>query len=215
MIINRKVCHGRMKNKISRVITGTKVVREQSRRGLHWDKKFRQQSLHPLQFGRSNGNGTILSLSGRLSNSTLLCRTPGDGVSTKEYEKSTCGGTIIWVTSPIRIQENVQCLRSVCKKPDTKGSHSITIMKLTFNRSLMVFERCMHKLGEFVHGKGNICLSHPKMLEATNHLTVHGGIDWCNTIISSQGSTVSASVVETGLEPSMLCLLRRSMTYFC
>ena len=27
------------------------------------------------------------------------------------------------------------------------------------------------------------------MLEATDHLTVHGGIDRCSTIISSQGST--------------------------
>ena len=47
----------------------------------------------------------------------------------------------------------------------------------------------MHKLGEFVHGKRNIWSSHPKMLEVTNHLTVLGGIDRHNSIISSQGST--------------------------
>ena len=47
----------------------------------------------------------------------------------------------------------------------------------------------MHKLGEFVHDKGNIRLSHSEMLEATNHLTVHGGVDRHSTIISSQGST--------------------------
>ena len=47
----------------------------------------------------------------------------------------------------------------------------------------------MHELGEFIHDKGNIRPSHPKMLEATDHLMVHGGIDWRSTIISSQGST--------------------------
>ena len=47
----------------------------------------------------------------------------------------------------------------------------------------------MHKLGEFVQGKGNIRPSHPEMFEATNHLTVHGDIDRHITIISSQGST--------------------------
>ena len=47
----------------------------------------------------------------------------------------------------------------------------------------------MHELGEFVHDKGNIRASHPEMLEATDHLMVHGGVDRHNTIISSQGST--------------------------
>ena len=47
----------------------------------------------------------------------------------------------------------------------------------------------MHKLGEYIHNKGNILPSHLKMLEATNHPTVHGGIEWRSTIISSQGST--------------------------
>ena len=46
-----------------------------------------------------------------------------------------------------------------------------------------------HELGEFVHNKGNIRLSHSEMLEATDHLKVHGGIDQRSTIISSQGST--------------------------
>ena len=52
----------------------------------------------------------------------------------------------------------------------------------------MVFRRHVLELGEFVHSEGDIWLSHPKMLEATNHLTIHGGIDRSNTIISSQGS---------------------------
>ena len=47
----------------------------------------------------------------------------------------------------------------------------------------------MHKLGEFIHDKGNIWARHPEMLEATNHLTVHGGIFWHRTICSSQRST--------------------------
>ena len=83
----------------------------------------------------------------------------------------------------------MQCLRSVCKKPDTKGSHAIKIIKQTFNRSPMVFRQHTHELGEFVHGKGNIRPSHPEMLEAINHLTVHGGIDRRNTIITNQGNT--------------------------
>ena len=62
-------------------------------------------------------------------------------------------------------------------------------MKQTFNPSPMVFRLCVHELGEFAHGKGNIRLSHRKMLEAIDHLTVHGGINRHNTIISSQGST--------------------------
>ena len=69
----------------------------------------------------------------------------------------------------------MKCMRSVCKKPDTKGSHAIKITKQTFDCSLMVFKRRMHELGEFVHDKGNIRLSHPEMLEATDHLTIHGG----------------------------------------
>ena len=83
----------------------------------------------------------------------------------------------------------MQCLRSVCKKPDTKGSHAIRITKQMFDSSPMVFGWRVHKLGEFIHDKGNIRLSHLEMLEATDHLTIHGGIDWHNTIISSQRST--------------------------
>ena len=83
----------------------------------------------------------------------------------------------------------MQCLRSVCKKWDTKGSHAIKITKQTFESSPMVFGQLVHKLGEFIHNKGNIRPSHLKMLEATNHLIVHGGIYRCSTIISSQGST--------------------------
>ena len=85
--------------------------------------------------------------------------------------------------------ETVQCLRIVCKKLDTKESHAIKITKQTFDCSLMVFRRRMHELREFVHGKGNIQLSHSEMLEATDHLTVHGGINRRSTIINSQGST--------------------------
>ena len=48
VIINHKVFHVIMEKSISREISNTKVVREQSRRGLHWDKKLRQQRLHPL-----------------------------------------------------------------------------------------------------------------------------------------------------------------------
>ena len=64
-------------------------------------------------------------------------------------------------------------------------------MKQTFDCSPMAFEWRMHKVGEFIQGKGNIRLSHPKMLEATNHLMVHGGIDRHNTIIGSKRSTYS------------------------
>ena len=71
----------------------------------------------------------ILNLNGRPSKNPLLCRTPGDLIDTKKYEKSTCGGTIIWVTSLVHIKEIVECLRSVCKKSDTKGSRAIKIMK--------------------------------------------------------------------------------------
>ena len=39
-IINRKVFHARMENMIIKEISGTKVVREQSSQGLHWDKKL-------------------------------------------------------------------------------------------------------------------------------------------------------------------------------
>ena len=47
----------------------------------------------------------------------------------------------------------------------------------------------MHELGEFVQGKRNIRPSHSEMLETIDHLTVHGGINQHNTLISSQGST--------------------------
>ena len=40
VLINRKVFHARMKNRINKEMSGTKVVREQSRRGLDCDKKF-------------------------------------------------------------------------------------------------------------------------------------------------------------------------------
>ena len=79
----------------------------------------------------------------------------------------------------------MQCLRSVCNKLDTEGSCAIKITKQTFDRSPMVFGRCMHKLREFVHNKGNIQQSHPEMLEATNLLTVDAGIDQCSTTINS------------------------------
>ena len=58
-----------------------------------------------------------------------------------------------------------------------------------FDCSPMVFRRPLTKLGELVHSKGNIWPSHLDMLEAIDHLMVHGGIDQCSTIISSQGST--------------------------
>ena len=47
----------------------------------------------------------------------------------------------------------------------------------------------MHKLGEFIYDKGNIWASHSEILEATNHLTVHGGIYRRRTIYNSQRST--------------------------
>ena len=72
----------------------------------------------------------------------------------------------------------------------------------------------MHKMRDFVNDKGNIRPSHLEMLEATNHLTIYGGIDQGSTIFSNQRSTYDSGV-ETGLESSMLCLRRRSITYFC
>ena len=131
----------------------------------------------------------ILNLGGRTTNSALLCRTPRNWISTKENKKSTCGGTIIRVNSPVCIRETMQCQRSVRKKPNTKGSSAIKITKRPFDRSLIVFGWHVQKLREFIHNKGNIRLSHSEMLEATNHLTVHGGIDRRNTIVSSQRST--------------------------
>ena len=115
----------------------------------------------------------------------LLGRTLGDRISTKKNKKSNCGGTIMVVTSLV----HTQCQMSVCKKLDTLVSRAIKIMKQTFDRSPMVFGWCMHKLREFIHGKGDILLSHSEMLEATNHLTVHGGIDRRRSIFSSQRST--------------------------
>ena len=47
----------------------------------------------------------------------------------------------------------------------------------------------MHKLEEFIHDKRNIHKSHSEMLEATNHLTVHGGIDLGSAIVSSKRRT--------------------------
>ena len=120
----------------------------------------------------------MLSLSGRTSNNALLCRTPGDWINTKENKKSLGGGTIIRVTSPIRIKETVQCQGSVCKKPNTKGSRAIKITKQTLDCSPMVLRWRVHKLGE-----RNIWVSHPEML------TVHGGIYRCRTNCSSQRST--------------------------
>ena len=61
----------------------------------------------------------------------LLCRTPGDWISTKEYKKSTCGGTIIRVTIPVYLIKTMQCLKSAYKKSYTKGSRAIKIMKQT------------------------------------------------------------------------------------
>ena len=106
----------------------------------------------------------------------------------------------------------MQCLRSVCKKPDTKGSRAIKITKYMFDRSPMVFRWIVHALREFVHGKGNIRSSHVEMLEATDHLKV-AMTNAVPLLAVREVSTTSG--VETGLEPSMLCLLRRLMTYFC
>ena len=83
----------------------------------------------------------------------------------------------------------MQFQSSVCNKSDTKGSRTNKITKQTFDRPPMVFGWRLHKLGDFIHEKGNIWSSHPEMLEATNHLTVHGGIDRRSTICSSQRST--------------------------
>ena len=186
IIINLKMFHAKMKDMISGEISGTKVVREHGRQGLHWDKKFQQQQFHPLQFSNSSRNSTILSLSGRMSNNSLLCKTSGDWISTKEYKKSTYGGMIFGVTRPVCIRESMQCLMGVGKKPYIEGSRAIKITKQTFDRSSMVFEWRVHKLREFIHNKGNIWSSHPKMLGATtNHLTVRGGIDRCSSIMSS------------------------------
>ena len=66
-----------------------------------------------------------------------------------------------------------------------QGTHAIKITKQTFDRSRMVFGWRVHELEEFILDKGNIRPSHPEMLKATIHLTVHGGIDWCRTIFSS------------------------------
>ena len=189
IIINSKVFPTRVKYIISKEISDTKVVREQGGRQLHWCKKFRHQQFHPLQFDSSSCNCTILSLRGRISNSALLWRTLGNWISTKENKKRTCGGTIIRVTIKIRIRKTMQCQRSVYKKPDTKGSRSIKITKETFDCSPMVFEWCVHKLGEFIHDKGNVWSRHPEMLEATNHLMLHGGIDRRSTIFSSKRRT--------------------------
>ena len=61
----------------------------------------------------------------------------------------------------------------------------------------MVLGWRVHKLGEFIHNKGNIWSSHPEMLKVTNHLTVHGGIDRSNTILpimpSSNGRAFTIS----------------------
>ena len=89
MIINRNVFHARMIDRIDREIGGTKVVREQDGQQLPWYKKVRQQLFHPLQLGCGNRNRTILSLNGRTSNNVLLCRTPGNWISTKENKKIT------------------------------------------------------------------------------------------------------------------------------
>ena len=53
----------------------------------------------------------------------------------------------------------------------------------------MAFGWRLHKLGEFIHDKGNIRPSHAEMLEANNHMTIRGGIDRRNTIVSSERST--------------------------
>ena len=80
----------------------------------------------------------------------------------------------------------MQCQSSVSKKSDTKGSRAIKIKKQTFDRSLMVFGQHVHKLEEFIHDKKKKFLSsHSEMLEVTNHLTVHGGINRHSTIFSS------------------------------
>ena len=110
-----------------------------------------------------------------MSNSALLCRTLGNWISTKENKKSTGRGTVIWITILVYNKEIVQCQGSVFKKLNTKGSRALKITKQTFDGSLMALGWHMYKLGEFIHDKGNIWASHSEMLEATNHLTVHGG----------------------------------------
>ena len=94
----------------------------------------------------------------------------------------------------------MQCLSSVYRRPYTEGCYAIKITKHAFDRSLMVFGCRVHKLGEFVHDKGNIRLSHPEMLEATNHLSIN--------------EVPMVSGVKRVLELSMLCFLRRSITCF-
>ena len=183
MIINRKMFHARMKDMISREKSDTKAVREQGGRQLHWCKKFRHQRFHPLQFCSGSHNCTILSLSGKRATMCCFVEIQEIGLAPRKIRKSP-----IWVTSLVRITEIVKCQGSVCKNPNTKVSRAINITKLTFHRSLMVLGWCLHKLGEFIHIKGNIWASHPKRLEATNHLKVHGGIYWCRTICSSQRS---------------------------
>ena len=86
----------------------------------------------------------------------LLSRTLGNWISKKENNKCTCGGTIIWVTSPVHIREAMQMQWSVCKKLDTKVSLAIKITKHAFDLSPMVFGWCVHKLGVFIHAEGNI-----------------------------------------------------------
>ena len=148
----------KMKYRISGEISDTKVVREQGGRQSHYGKKFRQLRFYPLQFSSSSNsrNCTILSPSRRTSNIALLCRTIRNWISTKENKKSPRGGTIIWVTNPVRIRETMQCQRSVDKKLDTKGSRAIKITKQMFDLSPMVFEWHVQELGEFIHYKGNI-----------------------------------------------------------
>ena len=80
------------------------------------------------------------------------------------------------------------CKVSVHDKPNTKGSRAIKINNQTFDRSLMVLGRRVHKLREFIHNKGNILVSHSEMLEATNHMAIHGGIYQRRITCSSQRS---------------------------
>ena len=52
------------------------------------------------------------------------------GLAPRKIRKNTCGGTIIWVTSPVYIRETMQCQMIVCKKSDTKESHAINLTNI-------------------------------------------------------------------------------------
>ena len=109
MLINRKMFHARMKDRISKEISGIKVVREQGGRQLHWCKKFRQQRFYPLQFGSGNRNFTILNLSRRTSNNAFLGRALGNWITTKENKKKK--------EAPMEVRSSGLPAQSALEKP--------------------------------------------------------------------------------------------------